>query len=425
MRIGIYLNNDSIKDIDCTRLEDGNPGIGGTPYCILLLVDILRKYYPEYQSFMFTPYAVKSNYIDKNIIVLNEEDLINKCKLYKCDVLIIASLAFGKELSQEFVDKLDEHYIKTIVWAHNYYYEEFCNRIADSEMIKANVFVGKQQHDRYIDHRISAKSTYIYNMYPEVANVSRSKLDEKIVTYIGSLVPSKGFHILAKKWKTIIKEVPEAKLYIIGSGSLYNRNVKLGKYHIAEENYEKKFMQYLVNSHGELLESVRFFGILGEEKRDIILKTSVGIVNPSGRTETFGISALDFESCGIPVVTIAKGGFLDTVKNKHTGYLYRHVCQLPKLVVELLRDTKLNEEMGINGSEFSKNFRPELIISEWNDLILKVYNNKKLEYKQPNDFFCADFKWIRIFFRKVKRKLGINKGISVIGIESFFRKILR
>lgn len=418
------MNNESIKDVDCTRLDEGNPGIGGTPYCILLLADMFRKYYPEYETLMFSPEEIKSNHYEKNIIASNGNELIEKIKQHHCDILIIASLAFGKELSQEFVNQLDDNHIKTIVWAHNYYYKEFCDRIADSKMIKANVFVGKQQHDRYIDHRISDKSTYIYNMYPEVSNTRRGISEDKAVTYIGSLVPSKGFHLLAKSWKKIVKLVPEAQLYVIGSGTLYNRNVKLGKYQIAEEKYEKRFMKYLVDSDGELLRSVHFLGILGNEKKDIILNTSVGVVNPSGRTETFGISALDFESCGVPVVTIAKGGFLDTIQNNRTGYLYYNVLRLHKLVAKLLNNPDLNEKMGTNGAEFSKSFIPERIISEWNDLITKVYNNEKLEYKKPDNFFFTDLKCFRIVLRKVKRALGISRGISIIGIESFLKKIL-
>ena len=55
--------------------------------------------------------------------------------------------------------------------------------------------------------------------------------------------------------------------------------------------------------------SVHFHGVMGEEKKELIARTSVGVANPSGRTETFGISAIDFSSRGVPVVTIASGGF--------------------------------------------------------------------------------------------------------------------
>lgn len=73
----------------------------------------------------------------------------------------------------------------------------------------ANVFVGRQQYDRYVDHKIILKSTYIYNMYPMEKKQKRKFENQHTVTYIGSLVPEKGFQVLAAAWKKIIAEVPD------------------------------------------------------------------------------------------------------------------------------------------------------------------------------------------------------------------------
>ena len=40
---------------------------------------------------------------------------------------------------------------------------ELANIIAENNMIKANVCVGKQQYERLVDHKAFKKSTYIYN----------------------------------------------------------------------------------------------------------------------------------------------------------------------------------------------------------------------------------------------------------------------
>lgn len=93
--------------------------------------------------------------------------------------------------------------------------------------------------------------------------------------------------------------------------------VRLDTEYISEWN-----IKGITDRAGELLPSVHFHGVMGEEKKELIARTSVGVANPSGRTETFGISAIDFSSRGVPVVTIASGGFLDTVENEKTGLLY-------------------------------------------------------------------------------------------------------
>ena len=91
---------------------------------------------------------------------------------------------------------------------------DFCNKICKCEYAKANVFVGRQQYDRYIDHAVINKSTYIYNMYPETDELHREKIQNHAVTYIGSLVPTKGFHVLAAVWKTILKKFQMQRLML-------------------------------------------------------------------------------------------------------------------------------------------------------------------------------------------------------------------
>ena len=47
MKIVFYLPNKNLKGIDCTRLEEGNPGIGGTEYIIQATVHYLHKLSPK------------------------------------------------------------------------------------------------------------------------------------------------------------------------------------------------------------------------------------------------------------------------------------------------------------------------------------------------------------------------------------------
>ena len=106
-------------------------------------------------------------------------------------------------------------------------------------------------------------------MVPIKEKVCNRIIDVPIVTYVGSLVPAKGFHRLAQIWPEVISKVPNAELYVIGNGKVYDRNAKLGKYGISQSDYENQFMKYLTDDEGEILKSVHFCGIVGKEKRDI------------------------------------------------------------------------------------------------------------------------------------------------------------
>ena len=184
-------------------------------------------------------------------------------------------------------------------------------------------------------------------------------------------------------------------------------------------------MPGLTEIDGSIMPSVHFWGVLGVEKNDVIRNTCVGVVNPTGRTETFGISALDFESMSVPVVTIAKGGFLDTVLNEETGLLYGHTDDFAKDIIMLLKNDKLNEQYGRDGVQLCKKFTPDKIIKEWNRLFLKVLNDEKMEYIEPDSFMETNLKKYRCLNRKIKNAIGVEYPISVIGAESFARNVLR
>ena len=229
---------------------------------------------------------------------------------------------------------------------------------------------------------------------------------------------------MAQAWKSILTEVPDAELNVIGSGKLYGRNSKLGRYGIADEEYERQFMPGLTEPDGSIMPSVHFLGVLGAEKAEVIQKTCVGVVNPTGRTETFGISALDFESLGVPVVTIGKGGFLDTVIDKNTGLLYWKTNKLAENVVKLLKDREKNNQYGTAGIQLSKYFEPQKIIEQWHELFEMVSQDKKPTYRVPTSFLETNLKKYRVFNRKIKNICGIEYPLSVIGAETAARKIL-
>lgn len=425
MKIAIFIDNMKIPEVDCRDLTKGNPGIGGTEYTILFLAQMYKQYFPENEVVLLAKRQAKLPTVDSVEIVEDAVGAIRKAAGLRADILLISAVEQGQPLSEKCFRLIDELQIKTIVWGHNFYLSDFCRRVSRSKYVKANVFVGRQQYDRYIDHKIVKKSTYIYNMYPEVQECTREHMSNHVVTYVGSLVPMKGFHLLAKAWKQVLEKVPDAELMVIGSGKLYGRGNELGRFGIAAEEYENQFMKDLLDEDGNILASVHFLGVMGSEKKDVILNTAVGVPNPSGRTETFGISALDFEALGVPVVTIAKGGFLDTVIDHKTGYLYTRTSDLAECIVSLLSDVKSNECFGEAGVEFVKNFAPTVIVKQWNELFEKVYQGADIIYLEPDSFMNNNLKKYRFLNRKIKNKLACEYPISVIGVETIARKMLR
>lgn len=421
MKIGFFLRDNGLTGIDMRNPENGNPGIGGTEYCFAM---VMKELISECKDINVECYHYNNNILPvdcKDYIVKDSMEVITLAELHKLDCLVVST-----QQSEEFYSKLEERNIPTVLWAHCFILNNELKCVTKNASIKKVVFVGKEQYDTYVDHDIINKSTYIYNMFYYNDRYNRIENYENNVTYIGSLTKEKGFHILASVWRNVIRKVPDTKLNVIGSGKLYNRNNKVGPYQIADEEYEKKFMKYLVDEDGKIIPSVNFLGIMGQEKVDIINNTSVGVINPSAISETFGISAVEMEACGVPIVTKGKYGLLDTVKRKKTGELFLTKYGFSRKLIKLLKNNELNAEYGTNAQKFViETFAPEIIVQRWHDLFVRVCNNQQEIYDKPTENFNNNYKWLRIFVRNIRFKLKIKWIPAVVEIKPIIKKIIR
>src|SRR5690606_11760156 len=215
----------------------------------------------------------------------------------------------GKVSQRDSLRMFARHRVQIVMWAHNFMTRKERAYYADHRSVSRIVTVSQEQLDLYRDHRAFRKSVSINNgfnlahTHPSVPPRIAFKDRQPVVTYIGSLIQAKGFHLLAKAWPDVVQASPTARLHVIGSGQLYDRNCKLGKLCVADERYERMFAKYITDGNGSLLDSVTFHGVLGTEKNNLLSITKVGVPNPSGNTETFGYTALELQAHGALVTT--------------------------------------------------------------------------------------------------------------------------
>lgn len=422
--IAIFFAGDvKIKDLD--HIKKYNPGIGGSQYLVLLLYLYFQEYHSRIRCYLLTTdHALDGEDIVK---VRNDQDAVLKAKQKGAREIIF----IPNECSDLFYGILEESGLKGIAWVHNYISYQKIDLLEKCIAVKRVVFVGRQHYDSYIDARLINKSSYIYNMIPEVDHdMIPIKEKDNIVTYVGALIPAKGFHKVAKVWKKVLKEVPNAQLQVIGSGKLYRKQAKLGNWGLADKKYEKRFMKYLLDENGKILESVHFMGTLGCEKEKVIERSKVGIANPTGISETFCLSAVEFKTYAIPVVSYRGYGLLDTVRNNIDGILVRSNYGLKKALVMLLKDDQKSSRLGKNGLRSGcQDFRPQNIIPRWISLIHDVDDDKSTLIEMPSSFYFDDWKWLKMLNKKVKDHLGVEwPSISYIvslikyGLKKFLLK---
>lgn len=418
-KIIFYVSLRSSITVDLSNPEKGNPGIGATQYLMVLIATKLKQKFKKLDITIITDSEVIFPR-NLNVVSVNDKfEAVKKAKSLSADILIIRT-----DTDKQLYNYIDDVQQKVITWSHNRFWSDTADNIANCHHVVRNVCVGERQALELIDHKLWEKTIVIKN--PQIIDYNFQRNYYKpIVTYIGHLEKARGFHVLARVWKSVLKEVPEAQLYVIGSAKLYGDKIELGKLGVATKKYEQIFLKDITDENGDLLPSVHFQGILGQEKSEIYKNTAVGVINPYGY-ETLGISGLEMSSCGIPVVTINKYGQSEIVEHNLTGYLFNNINEFKKYLVRLLKNQELNEKFGQNAKVFiEKKYNIDSILNQWNIEFMRINQNieKNESYYESVEFTLLEK--IRVFNFRLKKNTLFSKIPSVLSMQTFGRKILK
>lgn len=122
---------------------------------------------------------------------------------------------------------------------------------------------------------------------------------EKIVLYVGRLVPEKGVHVLLGAMPGVLRSHPEAKLVVVGEGY-----------------YKEELMRMSV--HMGISQKVYFTGYVDDWTLKSLYKCASVAVFPS-IYEPFGIVALEAMASGVPVAVSDTGGLSEIVEHSVSG----------------------------------------------------------------------------------------------------------
>jgi N-acetyl-alpha-D-glucosaminyl L-malate synthase BshA len=172
--------------------------------------------------------------------------------------------------------------------------------------------------------------------------------DEKLVTHISNLRPVKQVDAVVRVFARIRERVA-ARLLIVGEGPELGRT-------------EQLIDQLGVSAHVELVgEAQDVVGLLSIS--DLFLLPSL--------QESFGLSALEAMSCGVPVVASNVGGLPEVVTDGVTGFLHppAAVDQMAGSAIVLLSDPELHARMAAEGVRTAaERFSAGRIVPQYEDL---------------------------------------------------------
>ncbi len=175
---------------------------------------------------------------------------------------------------------------------------------------------------------------------------SRLNFSGTILISAGRLVPWKGFELLIDLMPEILKNIPDAKLIIIGSGP-------------DKTKLENKIKYLNLGNKIVLLGSIKH--------EDLLLYLKGGdifVLNTA--YEGLSHQILEAMACGIPVVTTNIGGNPEVIENKVNGLLvdYNNDDQLKKAIITLCSNQDLANKFRLAAKDVFTDFNPDKMLKE-------------------------------------------------------------
>ena len=284
-------------------------------------------------------------------------DDINKIPFYtpryiKEPLLAISHHFFGKSIFYEanFISGL---YVYFSEWLMNFVYKNTPFAVVSQSTLDEFINKGFDKNNfKIIFNAIE------HNDFPMKVT---AKSDVPIITYFGRLKKYKSVDHLFHAFAIVNKQFPQAKLHILGRGD---------------------FRPYLEKLAIELniVNNVKFFGFVSEEDKKKLLAESYCMVNTSLK-EGWGITNIEANACGTPVISSNVPGLRVSVSNGLSGMLYEYgnIEQLAELLKTLISDAELRNKLSMGAVEWAYRFSWEesanLMIDLCNEVIANHKNN--------------------------------------------------
>lgn len=175
----------------------------------------------------------------------------------------------------------------------------------------------------------------VFNGVPKIPDAIREKRQENLVAYVGRVKRYKSIEHFIQA-VAIIKEKRDIEVMVVGDGDARNELIALAK---------------------KLDVKVNFAGFVSEEEKYRIYSNARVIVQPSIK-EGWGLTAIEAQSCGTPVVCADSPGLRDAVRESVTGYLYPYgnIDTLVSRINDLLDDSEKWKQFSNAAKEWANSF---------------------------------------------------------------------
>ncbi|MCL5432853.1 MAG: glycosyltransferase family 4 protein [Patescibacteria group bacterium] len=166
----------------------------------------------------------------------------------------------------------------------------------------------------------------------------RKRRRKLLILYLGRLKLYKNVKFFIYLAQRVLREIPELEFIIAGDGE--------------EKSKLKKIVNQL-NLEGK----IKFLGRVTEEEKIRLYQKSYVFVNPS-LMEGWGITTIEANACGVPVIASDVPGLRDSVNNPETGFLAEsnNINDFTYKTLLILKNKRLRDKMSVSARKWSEKF---------------------------------------------------------------------
>ncbi|MBN1161419.1 MAG: glycosyltransferase [Dehalococcoidales bacterium] len=190
--------------------------------------------------------------------------------------------------------------------------------------------------------------------------------EDAIILFIGTLFEFSGLDILIKSLPEVLKEVPQAKLLLVGDGPQRHALEKI----ITERGIQKNV----------IITGFQPYDTMPQYINMSALCINTFVVNDTTR-DIFPSKIVQYLACGKPTVSTALPGLISVIPGEDQGVIYMDsMTAMAKEVVSLLKSTERRQRLGQNGLNYTnKNHRSEEVGHQLEKILEEVIAKKKNE----------------------------------------------
>lgn len=194
-------------------------------------------------------------------------------------------------------------------------------------------------------------------VYSHDANVP--KYERPTILYLGRIKKYKSIQHLITAFALVKKEVPDARLMVVGNGDYLDK------------------LKSLSRSLG-LSADVEFPGFVSLENKVERMRRAHVAVLPSLK-EGWGLTNIEANAVGTPVIAANVPGLKDSVQDGQTGLLYEYgdIAELARKIVKVLTDGNLRAKLEKGGLQWADGFNWDKAAKKFEALLESIVGGHK------------------------------------------------